>query len=109
MTGQQLIGDHAKSKQIGAGRGRFAARALKSRGRGSVGRKRDLRISWRGEPPQPVDVPCIYQLRIVLRGIGPLIWRRVRVRSDICLAELHDVLQIVMDWSDIGVWQRFLH
>ena len=31
----------------------------------------------------------IYQLRIVLRGISPLIWRRVLVRSDTTLAHLH--------------------
>ena len=29
--------------------------------------------------------PDIYQLRIVLRGISPLIWRRLLVRSDTTL------------------------
>ena len=40
-------------------------------------------------PAEPADGSCIYQLRIVLRDISPLIWRRVRVRSGICIAELH--------------------
>jgi hypothetical protein len=37
----------------------------------------------------------IYQLRAVLRGISPLIWRRVLVRSDATLAHLHAILQIL--------------
>jgi hypothetical protein len=39
--------------------------------------------------------PDIYQLRIVLRGISPLIWRRLLVRSDTTLAQLHLMLQII--------------
>jgi Plasmid pRiA4b ORF-3-like protein len=42
----------------------------------------------------------IYQLRIVLRSISPLIWRRVFVGSDTALAHLHLILQIVFAWSD---------
>jgi hypothetical protein len=60
-------------------------------------------------PAQSVDGFCIYQLRIVLRDISPLIWRRVRVRSDICIAALHDVLQIVMDWDDIHLHRFCIH
>ena len=40
----------------------------------------------------------IYQLRIVLRGISPLIWRRVLVRDDTTLAQLHDLIQILLKW-----------
>lgn len=40
----------------------------------------------------------IYQLRIVLRGISPLIWRRVLVRDDTTLAQLHDIIQILFAW-----------
>jgi hypothetical protein len=45
-------------------------------------------------------LPSIYQLRVVLRGISPLIWRRLLVDSDTTLAQLHDILQLVFDWSD---------
>jgi hypothetical protein len=38
----------------------------------------------------------IYQLRAMLRGIGPLIWRRLLVRSDSTGARLHEVLQIAL-------------
>src|ERR1039457_3226111 len=34
--------------------------------------------------------PQIYQLRLVLRGISPLIWRRLLVRSDSTVAQLHE-------------------
>jgi Plasmid pRiA4b ORF-3-like protein len=45
-------------------------------------------------------LPSIYQLRVVLRGISPLIWRRLLVHSDTTLAYLHAILQIVFAWSD---------
>lgn len=60
-------------------------------------------------PAEPADGSCIYQLRIVLRDISPLIWRRVRVHSGICIAELHAVLQIVMDWDDIHLHRFCIH
>jgi Plasmid pRiA4b ORF-3-like protein len=44
--------------------------------------------------------PDIYQLRIVLRGISPLIWRRLLVQSDTTLAQLHLMLQILFAWSN---------
>ena len=36
----------------------------------------------------------IYQLQSVLRGISPLIGRRLLVRSDTTVAQLHEVFQI---------------
>src|SRR5450755_1569773 len=42
----------------------------------------------------------IYQLRAVLRGISPLIWRRLRVRSDSTVAQLHQALQVAFGWDD---------
>jgi hypothetical protein len=35
-----------------------------------------------------------------LRGISPLIWRRLLVRSDQTVANLHHVLQLAFGWSD---------
>ncbi len=37
--------------------------------------------------------PEIYQLRMRLCAISPLIWRRLLVRSDTTLAMLHPVIQ----------------
>jgi hypothetical protein len=47
------------------------------------------------------DVLQIYQLRVVLRGISPLIWRRLLVRSDSTVAQLHQALQVAFGWDDV--------
>jgi hypothetical protein len=44
--------------------------------------------------------PNVYQFRVVLQGISPLIWRRLLIRSNMSLATLHAALQIVFAWSD---------
>lgn len=41
-----------------------------------------------------------YQLRVALGGAKPPIWRRFLVSPTISLAELHEVLQIVMGWDN---------
>src|SRR5438093_13436704 len=51
----------------------------------------------------------VYRLRIVLRGISPLIWRRVLVRSDMTLAYLHTLLQILFAWSDEHLHSFSIH
>jgi hypothetical protein len=43
----------------------------------------------------------ILQLRAVLRGISPLIWRCLLVPSDTSVAQLHEVLQVAFDWEDM--------
>ncbi len=42
----------------------------------------------------------VYQLRIWIRKISPQIWRRLLVRSDSTIAQLHDTLQIAFGWTD---------
>jgi len=44
--------------------------------------------------------PVVYQLRVVLRGVSPLIWRRLLVRGDSTIADLHATLQTALGWSD---------
>jgi hypothetical protein len=41
----------------------------------------------------------IYQFRIVLCRVSPLVWRRLLVTSETSLAELHYSLTIAFDWS----------
>jgi hypothetical protein len=41
-----------------------------------------------------------YQLRIVLRRTSPHIWRRVVVRSDSTLCQLHQAVQALFGWAD---------
>src|SRR3954454_8740076 len=47
--------------------------------------------------PRPLSV---YQVKIVLRDVSPLVWRRVLLRSDTTLARLHPIVQTVMGWED---------
>ena len=42
----------------------------------------------------------IYQLKIVLTSISPMIWRRLLVQSATTIAELHYIIQIAMGWED---------
>ncbi len=42
----------------------------------------------------------IYQLKVVLLGVSPMIWRRLLVSSDCTITDLHYILQIAMGWSD---------
>jgi len=49
----------------------------------------------------------VYQLRIWIRHISPQIWRRLLVRSDSTIAQLHDTLQIAFGWTDDHLY-RFL-
>jgi Plasmid pRiA4b ORF-3-like protein len=54
--------------------------------------------------------PCnIYQLRVILRGISPLIWRRLLVHSETTLAQLHTILQVVFAWSDKHLHSFHIH
>jgi Plasmid pRiA4b ORF-3-like protein len=50
--------------------------------------------------PEPsVSSTAIYQLRVVLCGVSPLVWRRLLVASETSLAELHEILQTAFNWS----------
>ena len=51
----------------------------------------------------------IYQLRLSLKGISPMIWRRVLVRSDSPLADLHYITQMVMNWSNYYLHRFTIH
>lgn len=47
----------------------------------------------------------IYQFKIVLNEIKPAIWRRFQVKSDITLLRLHEIIQMVMGWSNSHLHQ----
>jgi pRiA4b ORF-3-like protein len=44
--------------------------------------------------------PVVYQFKVVLRRVSPMIWRRLLVHSDSSIADFHYTLQIAMGWSD---------
>ena len=53
--------------------------------------------------------PNVYQFRVVVQGISPLIWRRLLIRSDMSLATLHTTLQVVFAWSDVHLHSFRIH
>jgi len=60
--------------------------------------------------PEPsASFPAIYQLRVVLRGVSPLVWRLLLVASNTSLAELHEVLQHAFAWSDDHLHRFLIH
>ena len=48
---------------------------------------------------QPAPLPSVYQLRVVVHGVSPLIWRRLLIPADTTIAGLHAVLQIAFGWT----------
>ncbi len=42
----------------------------------------------------------IYQIKVSLRGAKPPIWRRLELRGDTSLAELHHIIQVAFGWDD---------
>ena len=53
--------------------------------------------------------PSVYQLRVVLRAVSPLIWRRVLIRSDATIADLHMTLQTALGWTDEHLNRFVIH
>jgi hypothetical protein len=47
----------------------------------------------------------VHQLKVVLQGAEPPIWRRLQVPASMTLAELHAVLQVAMGWEDCHLHQ----
>ncbi len=55
------------------------------------------------------EAVCVYQIKVVLRGVSPMVWRRILLRSDQTIADLHYSLQIVMGWSDSHLNRFHIH
>ncbi len=52
-------------------------------------------------PPDPIhDADHVYQLKIGLTRLRPPVWRRVLVPADTTLGELHEIIQIALEWED---------
>jgi hypothetical protein len=51
----------------------------------------------------------VYQFRVYLREISPAIWRRLLLRSDQTIADLHYTLQIAMGWNDLHLNRFVIH
>jgi hypothetical protein len=62
-------------------------------------------VAHEGNPPAGE----VYQLRAVLAGISPLIWRRLLVTDRTTIAELHEVMQTVFGWSGEHLHRFIIH
>jgi site-specific recombinase XerC len=51
----------------------------------------------------------IYQLKIFILDIHPMIWRRIRVSSNSTIADLHYIVQITMGWTDSHLHRFFIN
>jgi len=51
----------------------------------------------------------VYELKVTLRGISPLIWRRLFVYAETSLADLHYILQLVMGWTNSHLHRFLIH
>ena len=51
----------------------------------------------------------VYQIHVWIRGISPMIWRRLLVRNESTIADLHYTLQIAFDWSDLHLHRFHIH
>ena len=47
-----------------------------------------------------------YQLHVMLLDVGPAAWRRLLVRPDMTIEELHRLIQLCMGWGDQN-WHEF--
>jgi hypothetical protein len=47
----------------------------------------------------------IYQIKVTLEGSKPPIWRRLMVRSDSTLGDLHRIIQLAFGWWDYHLHQ----
>jgi hypothetical protein len=59
--------------------------------------------------PEPTTSaqPAVHQLRVVLRGISPLFWRRLLVCRESTIADMHSTLRTAFGWNDEHV-NRFV-
>jgi Plasmid pRiA4b ORF-3-like protein len=56
-----------------------------------------------------MSTPDVYQFHVWLRGLSPMIWRRLLLHSDQTLADLHYALQISFGWSDFHLHRFRIH
>lgn len=54
-------------------------------------------------------VVTVYQLKVSLCDISPMIWRRLLITSDTTIVRLHGILQIAMGWEDLHLHQFRIH
>jgi len=52
-----------------------------------------------------METPNLYQFKVSLPEVSPPVWRQIVVPANIPLDRLHDVIQIVMGWTDSHLYE----
>jgi hypothetical protein len=47
----------------------------------------------------------VHQLKVKLKDIRPVIWRRIQVNGSTTLYKLHDILQVAMGWENCHLYE----
>ena len=47
----------------------------------------------------------VYQIKVTLKGSRPPSWRRFQISGDISLHKLHEILQMVMGWTNSHLYR----
>lgn len=50
-----------------------------------------------------------FVIKIALRGISPMVWRRLRISGNTSLATLHKCIQILYGWDDVHLHQFHIY
>ncbi len=51
----------------------------------------------------------VYVIKIAVRGVSPMVWRRLRIAVDTSLAALHFIIQIIQGWGDDHLHQFHIY
>ena len=62
------------------------------------------RAKLHAEAPAPDNGAKILQFKIWLKGISPMIWRRVQSPASTTLRELHGIFQVAMGWEGVHLF-----
>ncbi|MCW3377970.1 plasmid pRiA4b ORF-3 family protein [Escherichia coli] len=57
----------------------------------------------------PLLVMKVYVIKIAVRGVSPMVWRRLRIAADTSLAALHFIIQIIQGWGDDHLHQFHIY
>ncbi|EPZ4707544.1 plasmid pRiA4b ORF-3 family protein [Escherichia coli] len=57
----------------------------------------------------PLLVMKVYVIKIAVRGVSPMVWRRLRIAADTSLAALHFIIQIIQGWADDHLHQFHIY
>ncbi len=57
----------------------------------------------------PPLVMKVYVIKIAVRGVSPMVWRRLRIAADTSLAALHFIIQIIQGWGDDHLHQFHIY